>query len=76
MLEKPRPVLSVISALTVAIGPQRCSSMSNPWHCVSIRFACACSLDPGSPPKRQLANTSSPSVPCAIASAAIRTGRA
>ena len=56
-------VLFVIWAITETIGPQRCSSMSKPWHWVSI--SCACGWVPkfGSPPKRQAANTISPSWP-------------
>ena len=50
--------------------------MSKPWHWVSIRLAYGCSLVPGSPPNRQVANTMSPSSPARIAAAAICTGTA
>ena len=71
-----RPLGSCIWALTEAIGPQRCSSMSKPWHWVSIRLAWRWPLVPGSPPKRHVANEMGPSAPDAIASRAICTGRA
>ena len=63
-------------ALTEAIGPHRCSSMSKPWHCVSMRLAWGWVLVPISPPKRHVANVMAPSWPAAMASWAIRTGRA
>jgi hypothetical protein len=67
MVEKPRPVRSVICAMTESIGPHRSSSWSNAWHCVSIRLACGSVLVPGSPPKRHVAKTRSPSSPPSIA---------
>jgi len=55
IVEKPRPVRSVASIATLAIGPHSCSSMSMPWHCVSMRLACGWLLVPVSPPNRQVA---------------------
>ncbi len=31
------------------MGPHRCSSMSSPWHCVSMRFACGSLAGPDLP---------------------------
>ena len=68
--------MSVIWAVTEAMGPTRCSSMSRPWHCVSIRFACGWVPKLGSPPKRQVAKTISPRRPSSIAALARWTASA
>ncbi len=35
---QPFPVVSLICAITESMGPSRYSSMSKPWHWVSIRL--------------------------------------
>ena len=65
-----------ICAITETIGPQRCSIVSNAWHCVSISWACGCVPMFASPPNRQLVKTMSPRVPAVIAARARSIGSA